>query len=188
MDKLEDFLLTINKKLKDLKINFLFSGALAANLYRSVPRATMDIDIAIPFNEKVLRRIKDNFGDFEPEDWDVVEKRLEIKDKLSDVIIPEFVRFKHESGIVIDFFPIYENFLKRKRTASIIESKIEVIGPEDLIILKSIYYRYKDRDDIENIIGNFEIKLDINYLMKELEEYGKQDIINLIKKLRLDEK
>ena len=186
MHKLEDFLLTINKKLKDLNINFLFSGALAANLYRTIPRATMDVDIAIPFEKAVLNRIKKHFTHFEVEDWDLLEKRLEIKNKHPEVIIPEYIRFKHKSGIVLDFFPIFEDLLKRKRSAIIVDSEIDVIGPEDLILLKSIYYRYKDRDDIENILSNSKITLDLDYLIKELKEYQKDEVIKLIKKLRPD--
>ena len=188
MEKLEDILLSINKKLKELKIKFLFSGALAANLYRTIPRATMDIDIAVPFNKEVLNKIRESLKDFEAEDWDIVKERLDIKNKNPEVIVPEYLRFKHESGMILDFFPIFEKFLKRKRTAIIINSKIDVIGPEDLIILKSIYYRYKDRDDIENILMNLKVKLDKNYLLNELSDYEKSEVIDLINKLRPDVK
>ena len=184
MDKIEEFLLTINEKLKKMNITFLFSGALAANVYRTIPRATMDIDIAIPFDEDIIIKIKNNFDDYEIEDWELVKQRLEVKKKDPNVIVPEFLRLKHKSGFLLDFFPLFENHLIRKKSAKIANTEIEIIGPEDLLILKSIYYRYKDRDDLENILGNPKIKLDINYLIKELDEYQKDEIIKLIKKLR----
>ena len=182
MLKIADLIRKINTKLKDLKIDFVFSGAIAANVYRTIPRATMDLDIAIPFNERVLKEIKDKFNEFTFENWELLVERLEIKKKNPDVIIPEFLRLKHESGFEIDLFPLYTKYLKRKTKASIQDFEIEVIGPEDLISIKSIFNRYKDRDDIINILQNPHLKLDMDYLLQELEEYGNKEIIELVKK------
>lgn len=167
-----------------MKINFIFSGAVAANAYRSVPRATMDLDIAIPFEENNLEMILAKFKEFEAKDWDLVKARLETKKEHPDVIIPEFLRLKHKSGYEIDFFPLYPKYLERKSKVRILGSEIDLIGPEDLIIIKSVFSRHKDLDDIENILMNSKIKLDLEYLIRELEEFENNEIIKLIKRKR----
>lgn len=184
MENLKDLVKEVFEKLKKLKIEFLFSGAIAANFYRTSLRGTMDIDIAIPFNEQVLNDIKNEFQDYEVEDWELIMERLEIKKKRPDVIVPEFMRLKHSSDYEIDFFPLYSNFILRKRRYKLLDFEIDIIGPEDLIILKGVYDRYKDRDDIVNILENKELDLDLDYLLKELSEYEKDEIITLIKRVR----
>ncbi|MFX0135219.1 MAG: nucleotidyl transferase AbiEii/AbiGii toxin family protein [Candidatus Hodarchaeota archaeon] len=185
--KFEELIIQIHNLLKEMNIDFIFSGAIAANVYRTTPRATMDIDIAIPFKKQILEKIKETFKDFEFEDWNLLEKRLEIKKKYPDVIVPEHLRLKHSSGYEIDFFPLYSNYLSNKRKAKVMNLEIDVIGPEDLILLKSLFNRYKDRDDVLNIIENFNLKLNLDYLIRELKEIERDEIINLIKKIRSDQ-
>jgi hypothetical protein len=185
--KIEELLRDIDNRLKKLKINFIYSGAIAANVYRTVPRATMDIDIAIPFNDKVLEKFKKIFQDFEILDWDLLKQRLAMQKEQPDIIIPEILKLKHSSGFEIDFFPLYSEYLLRKRTAKVSDFEIEVIGPEDLILLKSLFNRYKDRDDIANILENTALELDLNYIIQELQEFDRAEIITLIKKIRENE-
>jgi len=180
-----DLIKEVFLKLSEMKIDFIFSGAIAANVYRTTPRATADIDIAIPFNEQVLEAIKRKFINFEFINWDILKERLEIKKKYKDVIIPEFLRLKHVSGYEIDFFPLYSNYLLRKKKAKMLDFEIDVIGPEDLIIIKSIYYRPKDQDDIINILENSDLELDLNYLIQELQEFDKIEVINQIRAIRM---
>jgi len=187
LGKIEDLLRKINNRLKKMQATFIFSGAIAANVYRTVPRATMDLDIAIPFNAIFLDRLKKNFQDFEILDWDLLKKRLAIKKEHPDVIVPEILKLKDPSGFEVDFFPLYSKYLIRKRTAKIEDFSIDVIGPEDLILLKSLFNRYKDSDDIVNILENSNLKLDLNYIIDELQELGKDEIITLVKKIRANE-
>lgn len=182
--RFEELIIQIHNLLKELNIDFIFSGAIAANVYRTTPRATMDIDVAIPFKKNILENIKEKLQDFEFEDWELVKKRLEIKKKYPDFIVPEHVRLKHISGYEIDFFPLYSSYLLNKRKAKITDHEIDIIGPEDLILLKSLFNRYKDRDDVLNIIENINVKLDLDYLINELKEIERDEIINLIKKIR----
>ncbi|MHA1378529.1 MAG: nucleotidyltransferase [Candidatus Helarchaeota archaeon] len=188
MTKFEEIILHINEVLKRMKVNFVFSGAIAANVYRTIPRGTMDIDVAIPFNKEVLNKIKAAFKDSEFENWDIAQKRLEIKNKYPDIIIPEFLRLKHPSGYEIDFLPLYSDFLTHKRKAKLMNFEINVISPEDLILLKSIFYRPKDQDDIINILENSKLKLNIEYLIKELKDYEKNNVIKLIRRIKKEKK
>lgn len=165
-------------------LKFIFSGAIAANVYRTIPRATMDIDVAIPFQKHVLEEIKSTFKKFEIEDWELLQSRLNIKERYPDLIVPEFLRLKHTSGYEIDLFPLYSNFLLRKRKAKVNDLEIDIIGPEDLIIIKSFFNRHKDLDDITNILENMNLALDLKYLITELEELENDEMIALIKKIR----
>ncbi len=185
--KLEELIKMTFKILSAINISFVFSGAIAANAYRSVPRATMDLDIAIPFEEKYLEIIKEKFKGFVPENWDLVKTRLEIKETYPDVIILEFLRLKHPSGYEIDFSPLYPKHLKRKSKARVLNFEIDIIGPEDLILIKSFFSRHKDLDDIINILENSELELDLKYLIEELKEIGNQEIIQLIQEKRKSE-
>jgi len=185
--RLEELLIAIINSLRKLKIEFIFSGAIAANVYRTLPRATMDIDIAIPFDIKILNKIKKIFQDYEVEDWDLLKERLAARNEHPDVIVPEILKLKHASGFEIDFFPLYSEYLSRKKTAKISNTEFDVIGPEDLILLKSLFNRYKDRDDIVNILENNALQLDLNYLIQELQKIGRDEIVNLIKTIRKKE-
>ena len=184
MVKFEDLIKQVCNILKSIGVEYIFSGAIAANVYRTTPRGTMDVDIAIPFTEKNIKEITKKFKDFEFENLDITLMRLEIKDKHPDAIFPEFLRLKHPSGYAIDFLPLYSNFKLKSRKAKISDLEIEVIGPEDLIILKGIFDRYKDRDDIVNIMKNETLEIDLDYIIKELKEYNKQEIIELINRMR----
>ncbi|TFG05972.1 MAG: hypothetical protein EU536_00080 [Promethearchaeota archaeon] len=170
--------------LTSMNIPFIFSGALAANAYRSAPRATMDLDVAIPFEETNLTRIKERFKEFEVQDWDLIVARLEIKKNNPDVIVPEFLRLKHEVGYEIDFFPLNPKYLARKFKAKVQNIQIELIGPEDLIVIKSIFARHKDLDDILNILENPRIPLDLPYLIQELRAFDNFEMIKIIKQKR----
>lgn len=187
MTKLEELLRKIDNRLKKMQVTFIFSGAIAANVYRTVPRATMDLDIAITFNDIILDKIKKDFRDFEILDWELLKKRLAIKKEHPEVIVPEILKLKHSSGFELDFFPLYSQYLLRKRTAKIEDFSIDIIGPEDLILLKSLFNRYKDRDDILNILENSNLKLDLKYLIDELQELEKDETITLVKKIRIKE-
>lgn len=185
--KIEELLRDIDKRLKKMQITFIFSGAIAANVYRTNPRATMDLDIAIPFNDLSLEQIKKTFKDFEIQDWDLLKKRLAIKKEHPEAIIPEILKLKHPSGFEVDFFPLYSEYLSHKRTAKIRDFSIDVIGPEDLILLKSLFNRYKDRDDIVNILENTKLKLDLKYIIDGLQELRNDEIIRLVKKIRAND-
>jgi hypothetical protein len=184
---LAELLRKIDTRLKKMQATFIFSGAIAANVYRTIPRATMDLDIAIPFDNTILDSLKRNFQDFEILDWELLKKRLAIKKEHPEVIVPEILKLKHPSGFEVDFFPLYSPYLLRKRTAKIEDFSIDVIGPEDLILLKSFFNRYKDRDDIVNILENSNLKLDLKYIIDELQEIGNNEIITLVKRIRINE-
>ncbi len=65
MVKFEDLIKQVYEILKSMGIEFIFSGAIAANVYRTTPRGTMDVDIAIPFTKEVINDIKNKFEEFE---------------------------------------------------------------------------------------------------------------------------
>ncbi len=44
-----------------------------------------------------------------------------------------------------------------------------------------------DRDDIVNILENTNLKLDLKYIIEELQELGNDEIITLIKRIRVNE-
>ncbi|MHA1315814.1 MAG: hypothetical protein ACTSRB_18055 [Candidatus Helarchaeota archaeon] len=130
----------------DLLLKFLkkqgkrLSGALAANAYRTIPRATMDVDIAVPFSKEILQQIKDVFSDYVVEDWDLIKRRFKVKKENPNVLVPEVFCLKHPSGFEINFFPLYSKFLTRKHVVKFRDLEMDIIGPEDLIIINKKHF------------------------------------------------
>lgn len=133
--------------LQKLKIPYALVGGLAVGALAR-ERATMDIDLTVLGNQKkaerLIRRLKSS-----------PSYKIQRIDFASTPKIPDLVRVERE-GISVDL--IFANIayqrllIKRAKLMKLGRSKIPVISPEDLFILKLIAYRPQDRADIHSLL------------------------------------
>lgn len=174
MRKFEELVISISNILNKLEISHFFTGAIATS-YWGKPRTTTDIDIVWkPSNikelYKELRKINLDC------DESIIMEALESKGNL--VILDKISPYR------IDFLPPQAEQLKRRKLVMLLNINIWLVSPEDLIIMKVIYGREKDRIDIMHIIYIQGDKLDYKYIQENIEKLGLKHIYNdILKKI-----
>lgn len=133
-------------------VPYAIGGALALGFY-SAPRATIDVDVNL-------------FIDPASADLDHALRVLaEIGFQLDETIEQARARALkdaqlrgHLSGIRIDIFvpaiPFYAEMQERRQPVELLGQPIWVIGPEDLAILKLMFFRRKDLADVEAMLSD----------------------------------
>ena len=152
-------------------IEYAIGGAIALGYYAN-PRATVDVDINIfvPPREGLsvvlglLSRVgfaADNPATVEQTAADDGQFRGRIENVRVDVFMP-----------AIEY---YASLSDRIREVSLLGSPIFVLGPEDLLTLKMMFFRRKDVADAEAVLRGAE-SLDLERVRKKLVEFvGESD-------------
>jgi hypothetical protein len=152
-------------------IEYAIGGALAVAYYAN-PRATVDVDINIfapPETglDHVLEVLK-SVG-FEPDNAATLSRTAK-----------EDGQFRGRlAGIRVDVFvpaiAFYAALNTRKRQVSLLDGPLNILGPEDLLILKMMFFRRKDLADAEAMLRGGNV-IDLNQVRTTLVEFvGAQD-------------
>lgn len=135
--------------LDDRDVSYAIGGALALGFY-AVPRATVDVDINIFVNPRnQLPRV-----------LEVLTSAGFSADAEQDVLAEQAVQegqFRGRvSGLRVDVFvpaiPYYASLAERRRQVSLLGQPIWILGPEDLVVLKMVFFRRKDLADVEAVL------------------------------------
>ncbi|MGE0623787.1 MAG: hypothetical protein AB7I04_08785 [Pseudomonadales bacterium] len=157
--------------LEEARIEYAIGGAIALGYYAN-PRATVDVDVNIfvpprdglPAVLNVLGRIgfvADNPATVAQTAADDGQFRGRIEGIRVDVFMP-----------AIEY---YASLTDRKREVRLLGKPIHVLGPEDLITLKMMFFRRKDLADVEAVLRGGE-PLDLARVRKTLVEFvGESD-------------
>ncbi|MBF6366810.1 hypothetical protein IU469_13900 [Nocardia puris] len=146
-DQAVDFL----SYLRELGAETAALGATAANVYRAAPRATDDIDLMIRDVGDLPARLREagyEVATFDNEDGDVYLIRLHGKGIAADLMVAET--------------PLQHDALDRAAGG--------VISVEDVIVLKLIANRAKDRGDIDAILSAGH-RLELDYIQRQVVEW-----------------
>ncbi|MEW5760430.1 MAG: hypothetical protein AB1779_06670 [Candidatus Thermoplasmatota archaeon] len=178
--KQERSLKKIIEILEDCKIDYMLTGAIAVSYYGK-PRLTHNIDVLVALQKK---------------DVDNIVKKLKLQfyvDKGSVIDAIEetsmFNAIHNTTGIKIDFWIIksdkYDELrFSRRLRKKILNKKMYIIAPEDLIITKLLWYKkYKDKkhyDDVEGICQIQTSKLNMEYLDKWTKFFGVNKIFRKV--------
>lgn len=153
-------------------ISYAIGGALALGFY-APPRATVDVDV----------------NAFIPLDDGLEILTLALKEAgFTAEGTPETIRTSAAEsgqfrgrvrGIRVDVFvpavPYYELESMRRRT-TLLKRPIWILGPEDLVVLKMMFFRRKDIADVEAILRDQGGTLDRMYIRRRLAEFvGEED-------------
>lgn len=148
--------------LSDARIDAVLGGAMAYG-YWGVPRGTLDIDVTVFVD---LDRIESVFPVLEAlgarfdrsRALDVAQRRgvfeVELRSFRVDVFVPDI--------------PLYAAARERRRRVRFLDVELLVWAPEDITLFKLLYFRPKDKLDIENIIQIQQENVDLGYIRRWL--------------------
>jgi hypothetical protein len=146
-------------------IRYAVGGAIALGFY-AVPRATVDVDInAFIEPDKSLDDLLSvlQTAGFRP-DAELEQVRIQA---LSEG------QFRGRMlGARVDVFvpsvPYYRLLADRRRQVPLLGRPIWILGPEDLVVLKMMFYRRKDLADVEAVLRDMGAGIELDYVRSRL--------------------
>ncbi|MEW6102198.1 MAG: nucleotidyltransferase [bacterium] len=147
--------------LDELNINYAIIGAIASGIY-GIPRTTYDIDIILNI-EKIkisifLEMLKDKGFNFDME---------YILNELKKGYLLEVYYKDARIDILLPVIPYFNNVIENASTFSFLDRNIRFAKVEDLIILKLLSNRGRDKDDVVGI-KDINPSLNISYIKDSL--------------------
>ncbi|MFH1862286.1 MAG: nucleotidyltransferase [bacterium] len=172
----------VQRFLQDAGVSFAIIGGLANALYGR-PRATLDADILVLLLDEEI------------------EDFLESLQSVARVLPADPAAFAREmrvipcqfnDGLRVDFILVgldYESTVIRRAVEVSVRDdlKLRVCAAEDLIILKMVSTRVKDREDVVGIVDRQGSRLDREYIVQWLSHFEKaldrSDLVSGFRKL-----
>jgi hypothetical protein len=139
------------------KIPYAIGGAIALGFY-APPRATLDVDVNIfvspgPAFAKALDTLKAS-GFVAETDAEILLRQAQEEGQFRGRL----------EGIRVDVFiptvPFYKELKRRVRNAVLLGRPIKILSPEDLLVLKLMFFRRKDLADAEAVLRDQGTALD----------------------------
>jgi hypothetical protein len=145
--------------LKSLKIPFAFIGGLA-NSVHGYPRSTLDIDVLILVEDENLVALTERLrGKVTFRSENPVEFAYQTK------VIPLILPGGLGVDLLIAGLDYEKGLLDRAVEVNVYNDiTLKISTPEDLIIMKMISIRAKDRDDVHEILSRQVGRLDLEYI------------------------
>ncbi len=163
MTPIENALAEITAFLDELSIPYMLIGGLAVAAWGE-PRATLDVDLSVwiePDRQKTaLTRLFERFKPVPPDPF-----RFAAETRVCPVLASSGIRI----DIVLGVLPVERNAITRARPLTIGGRTIKVASVEDLLMMKLLSERPRDREDAERLFKRYEKTLDRDYLMPLLE-------------------
>jgi len=146
---------------------YAIGGALALGFY-AVPRATVDVDVNVfvpPRTElsRALTALAD--AGFIAHDDEATLRasalaegqfRGSVRSLQVDVFVPAI--------------PYYEEIANRRRQVTLLHRPLWILGPEDLVVLKLMFFRRKDLADVEAVLRDQGPSFDRGFVRRKLAE------------------
>jgi predicted nucleotidyltransferase len=170
----KNLLIEVIEKLQKLclkqKIKIAFTGGIAIGVYGN-PRATYDVDgFILAAREQIapLLSALSKVG-FKPSENPILKT---IQDKQFITLI--YSKYKMYVDLFVATGDFQTGILQRAKSLKANKLKINIVSPEDLILLKLQAGREKDLDDVRGILTETFSRLDLKYLKK----WGRQLEVN----------
>lgn len=166
--------------LQGLKIPYFVTGG-AAVVAWGRPRFTADVDVIVELKKNQIKELVDILIKEGYVDEDAVKEALEYQS--------EFNFIDEATGIKVDFWILKDDAFDRSRLnraveQNIFEQKIYFTSPEDLILMKLLWFEEskstRHLEDIQSIMSIKKNELDFKYLKKWAE---KQKTSGLLKEM-----
>ncbi len=170
--------------LEKREISYAIGGALALGFY-AVPRATVDVDINVfldPCNGLPLTLAVLESAGF------VADAELEV---LAEQAVQEGQFRGRVSGLRVDVFvpaiPYYASLAERRREVTLLGDPVWILGPEDLVVLKMVFFRRKDLADVEAVLRDQE-HLDRDFVRRTLISLvgGEDERVKVLREIERD--
>lgn len=160
--------------LKKTGIPYVVIGAHAINAWIT-PRFTADVDITVQAGPHEIGKLKQTLSD--------VGYLLDLEHGADQPSGPDFIRFSSKDSSVVLEVQIAKTAFQQQviERAVMNETGLAVATPEDLIVMKLIANRPKDKIDL---IGLIQLKgLDWAYVEQRASEWDVMERLSAIKKL-----
>jgi len=139
--------------LDERDVSYAIGGALALGFY-AVPRATVDVDINIfvdPTSQfQLLLDVLASAGFSTDAEQNVVAEQAVQEGQFRGRV----------SGLRVDVFvpaiPYYASLAERRQQVPLLGHPVWILGPEDLVVLKMVFFRRKDLADVEAVLRDQE--------------------------------
>ncbi len=180
MTQIEETLLAIAKALETAAVPYMVIGGVA-NLFWGVPRTTLDVDITVWAEEGQIPPLIQQLGEVfrllpdEPAEF-VGETR----------VLPMETKQGFRVDLIFGSLPFEESAIRRARLMSVAGERVRVCTPEDLIVLKIVSDRARDREDVAGIIQAQGAGLDRGYLDPLIQglaaDMGRPDLLDFYRR------
>lgn len=163
MSELEKALDQVASALEVLAIPYMLIGGLAVSAWGE-PRSTLDVDVTIWAPEGLPHVLAELCATFQA----VVSKPEEFvrRTRVLPLISSQGVRI----DVLFAAFPFEKEMIDRAEPRKVGNRSIPVATVEDLILLKAISPRDKDRIDVQHLWARFRERLDRKYLEGRLRD------------------
>ena len=152
MKKVTETLHEVVELLDRLSIEYAIMGGFAVRAH-GVPRPTYDVDLALELPQDSLNRLFQELRDYDFEVPEVYETGW--VDQLKGMPLLKVRRYLEGEALDVDLFLAESGFLaeamKRRRRVDAEGRMLWVITPEDVVLLKLLAGRPRDRGDIEDV-------------------------------------
>ncbi|MDZ4819550.1 MAG: hypothetical protein SGJ20_11310 [Planctomycetota bacterium] len=164
MNQLTQVLHSLLDILDRRQIEYALVGGLAVQFY-GIPRPTFDIDLQMAISEETLPGVLQELA---TQDYEIPEPYLGgWMDRVAEMPVIKLKQYVEGNGIDVDLFvaerPIQFELIRRRRRESAEGRQLWLATAEDIILLKLIAHRPRDRSDVSGIIF-MEGQLDETYL------------------------
>lgn len=147
---------TLTQILEEQKVPHMVIGAMAA-IYWGAERSTWDVDLSISAGPNEAKLVGLLTGRFTSRAPDPIQFSADTR------ILPLVVHGT-KADLIFTRLPYEEKALGRAREGVIEDRRFKVISLEDLIIYKIISERWKDQDDVLNLLKRNRNSIDRDYL------------------------
>ena len=163
MTAMEEALAGITAFFDELSIPYMLIGGLAMAAWGEA-RATLDVDLSVWIEpDRQESTLKQLFGSFQALPQDPF--RFASQTRVCPLLSSNGVRI----DVVLGVLPFERDAIARARTLAIGGRTIRVASVEDLLLMKLVSQRPRDREDAERLLRRFGGTLDREYLMPLLE-------------------
>lgn len=167
MTSQEDALATLARLLDEREIPYMVIGG-HANALWGEPRATLDIDVTIWLAESgigdLVRHLRPTFSPRVP-----VPESFVRETRVLPMQTPEGLGV----DLIFGLLPYEEHAIQRAIPISVAGQDVRFCTPEDLILLKIVSTRERDRADIRGVVRRQATNLDLDYLDVRVEELAR---------------
>lgn len=168
MPDLIDVVVKLAGVFQRLQIRFALGGALANN-YWGIVRATLDVDCLIALPAIKYQMLADELNAVgcllrENREQYVPLTVVQMLEQVEQRRLVECLLDGARVELFVPAVPLQEELLRRALPIQVRGSDISITTPEDLILLKLVFHRPKDLQDVRGILWVQRGKLDLDYM------------------------
>ena len=175
MNDLDAALQDVVSTLDALACPYAVMGGLAVRTY-GIPRPTRDVDVTVSIDRS---RLPELFESLEAKGYTTPEAyQRGWVDEIAGMPLVKLRTYHSTGGVDVDLFLAESEFqrslIARRRPTPIEDRLIDLVSPEDLVLLKLLAGRPRDRADVGDVLF-VQGKLDQDYLRLWAERLGVAD-------------